>query len=170
MTDERMKEIRFKMWALAQGVMRDAANTRAVMPSLTDEEYEYARNFLLRIVRATQPGGYRELDDDEIEQAQTDYTRGVVDGSEININILSESTALLEEQRETISQLQRDGREAVHMLHDISLALNEAGWPSSPMGVRTRACEAIDILSNLNKALRAERDQLLMQIKEMQER
>jgi hypothetical protein len=110
MTDERMKEIRFKMWALAQGVMRDAANTRSVMPTLTDEEYEYARNFLLGIVRATQPGGYRELDDDEIEQAQTDYTRGVVDGNEININILSESTALLEEQRLLIESLRAELR------------------------------------------------------------
>jgi hypothetical protein len=66
-------------------------------------------------------------------------------------------------------RLRADGRELLLMLHDISHALNEIGWPSSPMGVRTRACEAIDILGNLNKALRAERDQLLMQIKEMQE-
>lgn len=108
MTAERMNEIRFKMWVLARAVMADAANTRAVMPSLTDEEYEYARNFLLGIVGVTQPGGYAELDDAEIEQAQSDYARGVVDGSEINVNILSESTALLEEQRALIVALRAE--------------------------------------------------------------
>lgn len=63
--DEKMLEIRFKMWALAQNVLTDTANTRATMPGLIDEEYEYAREFLLNIARATQPGGYREPDDDE---------------------------------------------------------------------------------------------------------
>jgi hypothetical protein len=108
LTDERKNEIRFKMWVLARGVMADAANTRSAMPSLTDEEYDYARSFLLGIVGRTQPGGYRELDDDEIEQAQSDYTRGVVDGSEINVNILAESTALLEEQRTLIAALRAE--------------------------------------------------------------
>lgn len=64
MTDDRKQELRFKMWALAQGVLADTANARTSMPSLTDEEYEYARDFLLGIARNTQPGGYREPDDD----------------------------------------------------------------------------------------------------------
>jgi hypothetical protein len=69
MTEERMLEIRFKMWELARGVMTDAANTRASMPSLLDDEYEYAREFLLGIAKATRPGGYREdyNDDDDDE-------------------------------------------------------------------------------------------------------
>ena len=64
-SDERKLEIRFKMWALAQGVLTDTANTRATMPSLIDEEYEYAREFLLGIAKKTKPGGYSEFDDDD---------------------------------------------------------------------------------------------------------
>jgi hypothetical protein len=65
MTEERQRELRFKMWTLAQGVLTDTANARTTMPSLTDEEYAYAREFLLNIAKHTQPGGYREPDDDE---------------------------------------------------------------------------------------------------------
>jgi hypothetical protein len=64
MTEERMLEIRFKMWALAQNVMTETANTRAMMPGLTDEEYGYAREFLLGIAKKTKPGGYSEFDDE----------------------------------------------------------------------------------------------------------
>lgn len=67
MTDERMLELRFKMWALAQNVMTETANTRAMMPGLTDEEYGYAREFLLGIAKHTKPGGHREDYDDDDE-------------------------------------------------------------------------------------------------------
>lgn len=74
MTDERMLELRFKMWALAQNVMTETANTRSMIPGLNDEEYTYAREFLLGIAKNTKPGGYREdlEDDDEFwcEQCQ----------------------------------------------------------------------------------------------------
>lgn len=60
MTDERMRELRFKIWTLAQSVLTDTANTRATMPSLVDEEYEYAREFMLGIAKSTRPGAYRD--------------------------------------------------------------------------------------------------------------
>ena len=47
MTSERKQELRFQMWALAQAVLTDTAHTRAAMPCLLDEEYEYAREFSL---------------------------------------------------------------------------------------------------------------------------
>lgn len=65
MTDERRKELRFKMWTLAQRVLVDTANARAAMPFLIDEEYEYAREFMLMIAKRTRPGGYRDNDDEE---------------------------------------------------------------------------------------------------------
>jgi hypothetical protein len=68
MTDERMKELRFKIWALAQGVLTDTANTRATMPFLVDEEYEYARTFMLGIAKRTRPGEYRDDNSNDGEQ------------------------------------------------------------------------------------------------------
>lgn len=65
MTDERKLEIRFKMWSLAQHVLTETANTRAAMPFLIDEEYEYAREFLVGIAKKTKPGGYSEFEDPE---------------------------------------------------------------------------------------------------------
>ena len=63
LTDERMKELRFEMWTLARDVLTDTANTRAAMPGLLDEEYAYAREFMLGIAKLTRPGAY--VDDDE---------------------------------------------------------------------------------------------------------
>lgn len=63
-----MLELRHKMWVLAEGVLTDAANARTSMPFLTDDEYEYARDFLLNIARNTRPGGYREHDDDRCDE------------------------------------------------------------------------------------------------------
>lgn len=165
-SDERKKELRFEAWAIARRAILDAA--RSHLPGVGPEEDQYLSEFIKGIAERTAPGEYRELDDEEI--AMREYNRGVVDGSEINVNILSESTALLEEQRLKIAQLQEDGREAIDMLSDISRALNDIGWPSSPMGVRTRACEAISTLGGLNKALKLVVSELEMQIKEMQER
>ncbi len=65
MTDDRKQTLRFEMWMLARSVMVDTANDRSKMPIITDEEYEYARAFLLRIAGNTKPGNYREPDDRE---------------------------------------------------------------------------------------------------------
>lgn len=62
-TDERKKELRFKIWVLAQYVLMDTAYTRTSMPSVTDEEYEYAREFMIHIAESTKPGNYREPDE-----------------------------------------------------------------------------------------------------------
>ena len=64
MTDERMKEIRFLVWTLARNVILDAV-AHPLLPGNTEEERKYACEFLSNIARATQPGGYRESDDDE---------------------------------------------------------------------------------------------------------
>lgn len=70
MTYERKKEIRLKMWTLARGVLSNAADTRAAMPFLVDEEYQYAREFLLGIAKPTRPGAYRDdLDDDDVNES-----------------------------------------------------------------------------------------------------
>ena len=64
MTDERKKKLRFMMWELARRVLLDTSNTRAAMPQLLDEEYEYARTFMRDIAVRTQPGAYRDDYDD----------------------------------------------------------------------------------------------------------
>lgn len=63
-TDDRKLQIRHKMWALAHHVLIETANTRTAMPFLTDEEYEYASEFLVGIAKVTKPGNYQEPDDD----------------------------------------------------------------------------------------------------------
>lgn len=59
-TDARKQELRFKIWELSRGVLTDTANTRASMPLLTDEEYEYAREFMLGIAEKTRPDAYAD--------------------------------------------------------------------------------------------------------------
>jgi hypothetical protein len=64
-TDDRKQELRFKVWDLARDVLTDTANTRATMPFLLDEEYAYARAFMLGIAKRTRPGQYRDDGVDE---------------------------------------------------------------------------------------------------------
>lgn len=46
-----------------------------------------------------------------------------------------------------IRELETDGKDLVRMLERISLALNEIGWPSSPLGVEDRVLSAIRALA-----------------------
>ena len=64
MTSERMRELRFTVWAIAQRVLTDTANRRAALPFRIDEEYEYARKFMLEIAKRTLPGDYHDDDED----------------------------------------------------------------------------------------------------------
>lgn len=82
MTDERMRELRSRVWALARGVLSHAANTRAAMPFLVDEEYEYARAFMLGIASRTRPGEYREPE--ESEESEDDQATEVVVDDPLN--------------------------------------------------------------------------------------
>lgn len=76
MTDARKHELRFKILELARGVLVDTANMRVAMPSLTDEEYAYAREFMLGIAERTRPGEYRERDADEEGREAMPRSRG----------------------------------------------------------------------------------------------
>lgn len=53
-----------------------------------------------------------------------------------------------------IERLREDGRDLVRILERISIALNDAGWPSSPLGVEGRATEAIFVNSKVVGDLR----------------
>jgi len=75
LTDDRKLALRRRMWDLARGVLTDAAHARTAMPDLVDEEYAYARDFMLGIAKSTRPGGYAESEDEAEGLAQDEVTR-----------------------------------------------------------------------------------------------
>jgi hypothetical protein len=88
----------------------DLANLKALSDSAHREDslagleahYEKIRNALPELIEAA-------AERDALENHGLDeYARGVVDGSEINVNILAESKADLEEQRQEIGRLRAD--------------------------------------------------------------
>jgi hypothetical protein len=115
---------------------------------------------------------------DADQHAMDQYTRGVMDGSEININILEESKADLEEQRQEIGRLRAEVDRLNQKVarYDEAATFHENNWLKVAAELdavrieRDKLQVAFDDAWASMKEERKAKEAAWLQIKEMQER